>query len=588
MLKIRLLVPIVLLLGLAVAAFPVLAQGGLDPTATPNYGEQALSAGFTPDPFTLDMAAGGAEDASQTDATCTGYVSTSPDFRINWTGTVAQLRIFFLGEDDTTLVINTPSGQWLCNDDAPGTLNPNVDIQNPAAGAYNIWVGTYSGGDPVNGTLTITTDVTMNPAGTIDATLDPWFGDDEISAGFTPDPYTADVVAGGGIDASSMGADCVGYMRGSPTYRITWSGTTANLRIFYAGSDDTSLMIQDPAGNFICNDDSFDSLHPALDFPSPAAGVYNIWVGSYTQEYVFGTLYITETQLTPVDVPAGTFDPEADPNYDSENLMAGFSPDPFTVEMISGGRISAQTTNPDCNGYATRSPDFQINWSGTTANLRVFYAGDGDTTMIVNTPAGEWLCGDDSYDTLHPTVDLANPTPGTYSVWVGSYSFGDYVSGLLYVTETDLTPDQVPSVASLDPTANPNFETTDLSAGFAPDPYTVDMVGGGNVDASGTSESCEGFVTRAPDVRMNWTGSTAALQVSFTSEDDTTLVIGTPSGEFLCNNDSNGTNPAVSIPSPVDGVYNMWVGTFGGYADGTLAISQGTATAPTSGGSGKN
>ena len=44
---------------------------------------------------------------------------------------------------DVTLVVNTPSGEWLCSDDANGT-NPHIQVDQPQSGTYNIWIGTYT------------------------------------------------------------------------------------------------------------------------------------------------------------------------------------------------------------------------------------------------------------------------------------------------------------------------------------------------------------------------------------------------------------------------------------------------------------
>ena len=52
---------------------------------------------------------------------------------------------------------------------------------------------------------------------------------------------------------------------------------------------------------------------------------------------------------------------------------------------------------------------------------------------------------------------------------------------------------------------NPTFGSTNLSAGFAPDPYTVSITAGGNIDAgSALGGSCRGMIANAPDYRLNY------------------------------------------------------------------------------------
>ncbi len=121
-----------------------------------------LESGFSPDPFTVQVTSGGSVDVQQAlgnscQGTARGYATSNPDFRVQYTaGSFNQLRFFFVGQGDTTLVVNAPNGQWFCNDDADGTLSPMIVFNNPASGQYDIWVGSYSQGNTVPGTLYVT------------------------------------------------------------------------------------------------------------------------------------------------------------------------------------------------------------------------------------------------------------------------------------------------------------------------------------------------------------------------------------------------------------------------------------------------
>jgi hypothetical protein len=143
--------------------------------------------------------------------------------------------------------------------------------------------------------------------------------------------------------------------------------------------------------------------------------------------------------LTPGDSVAaqGGLDFTRNPNYGSVNLAPGFQPDPHTVQVTSGGgvNVASNITGTECRGFVTGAPDYRVNWSGTTSLLRLFFVGQGDTTLVVNDAAGNWYCDDDSFGTLHPAIDLTNPTPGQIDIWVGSFSSSSFVSGTLYVTE---------------------------------------------------------------------------------------------------------------------------------------------------------
>ncbi|MGD1996701.1 MAG: hypothetical protein PVH62_08005, partial [Anaerolineae bacterium] len=101
------------------------------------------------------------------------------------------------GGEDTTLVINDPNGSWRCNDDYSG-LDPMVEFPNPFTGQYDIWVGSYSSGDYVNGTLYIT-ELDYHP-GNLPG----------------PGPSTASVVL------SNSSGQTICYVNISPSANTTW------------------------------------------------------------------------------------------------------------------------------------------------------------------------------------------------------------------------------------------------------------------------------------------------------------------------------------------------------------------------------
>jgi hypothetical protein len=156
-----------------------------------------------------------------------------------------------------------------------------------------------------------------------------------------------------------------------------------------------------------------------------------------------GLVLATFIHLPVVTLNAGIFvplDPKLDytanANYGEANLSAGFSPDPYSVGMTSGGDVNVSYLGGGCSGFATTSPDLRINFGGGGASLlRIYFVGSsGDTTMIVNDPYGNFYCVDDSFGTVNPTIDFNNPAGGTYDIWIGSYASGTFVSGTLYVT----------------------------------------------------------------------------------------------------------------------------------------------------------
>jgi len=115
-----------------------------------------------------------------------------------------------------------------------------------------------------------------------------------------------------------------------------------------------------------------------------------------------------------------------------------------------------------------------------------------------------------------------------------------------------------------------------LSSGFLPDPMTFNIPAGGPTDVSEHVDGCVGYVADEPDLSLTYESAGGPLTFYVTSDADTTLVINGPDGEFYCNDDSDGLNPAVRFDSAASGVYDVFIGTYldGEYPPSTLHISE--------------
>lgn len=136
-------------------AGPAMAQSA---HLTANFGEIRLSAGFTPDPYTVDMVAGGSVNGSSLPGACLGNISDAPDFEVTYSAGSLPLVFRTISSADTTLIINGPDGRWYCDDDSYGDLDAEVRFNRPQSGVYDVWVGTVSGG-----TASTTLQITETP-----------------------------------------------------------------------------------------------------------------------------------------------------------------------------------------------------------------------------------------------------------------------------------------------------------------------------------------------------------------------------------------------------------------------------------------
>jgi len=576
------------------------AVARLDWDLEPTHGVADFGIGVAQGPLTIAVDAGGDIDAGMALAdqeVCYGFVTTRPSYRINYVSSGRSLTFAVTADADTTLVIADPSGAWLCNDDFDG-LNPQIFFENAAEGPYDVWVGAYSApGRIVPATLTITEDddIISQPAdepGALDATLEPVAGAIDLTAGFAPDPFTAEVAAGGPVDAYAAAPEtfCNGFVTEAPTFVLNYTAGAYPLTIRANSERDTTLVVQAPDGTFTCNDD-FNGLNPEVTFEVPETGAYAIWVGTYASagDAVPATLEISELGATVETVTL--LDWALEPAAGTGALEAGFSPDPFTVDVTAGGGVDAYTGTGDdaCWGFVTEGPTYRLNYAGG-GTLGFLVESEADTVLVISDPDGNWVCADDEGGNFDPAVFFESATTGQYDIWVGTFSgltapatltitAANPVAGNEPILEEPTTPVDPPMTdpaAAIDPAATPGFGETTLTAGFSPDPTTVDITAGGIIDAGTIDGACNGFVTAEPTYRLTYAAASWPLILSAVSEADLTIVVRTPDGEFLCNDDTNGANPAVRIEQPDAGAYEIWVGTYapGPTQAGTLFISE--------------
>ena len=281
----------------------------------PLYGSHSLQAGFMPDPVTQPVRAGGAMDLGTQErfqdatsgAQCVGFVNAGqPDYQLTYGGG-AHLQIGARSSDDVTLLINMPDGSWRCVDDTVG-FNPSLAFEPAPSGVYDVWVGTFGeeivdaevvvtefrgethfSGAPVSGP-DIGDFLSPNVVGT--------YGVVQLNAGFTPDPHTIDLVAGGGVDLSTgaerLQTSAYGYVAQSADYLVQYSG--GSLLKFYVesnGNGDAVLLVRTPSGHYHFVDDTV-GLDPVLDFENAPAGDYHVWVGTIGSDTFSATLGVTE------------------------------------------------------------------------------------------------------------------------------------------------------------------------------------------------------------------------------------------------------------------------------------------------------
>ena len=263
----------------------------------PTYGTVELGAGFQPDPNLTMVRAGGNADLESIGFY--GYVAEAPDLDLQYEAGGYSLYIYVSdAQADTVLLINDPMGEWFFNDDADGLdLRSGIVIHDPESGLYDIWVGTFDTG-MVQAEIAIS-EMSWGsaPSGEgemPDWELEPTFGTVDLAAGFKRDPYEIELIAGGSADLNSVGFS--GYVATAPDVDLQYEAGGYSLYIYVTGTgDDTVLLINDPMGDWLFNDDADGlGLRSGIEIRNPDSGLYDIWVGTYGYDLISATLVISE------------------------------------------------------------------------------------------------------------------------------------------------------------------------------------------------------------------------------------------------------------------------------------------------------
>ena len=294
-------------------------------------------------------------------------------------------------------------------------------------------------------TLTTTAFANPNTSGT------PLYGTVNLNAGFTPDPHDVDVRAGGDtdVDTLSLPSNCTGHIvTGQPDVRVNFTAGSAPFRIASCADSDTSLIINDPSGNWHCDDDT-EGRNPVVNFNGARSGQYDVWVGTYSEgssqpakvritERSGNICGSTSTGSTGSTGSGSGISVTGQPRYGNVSLVGGFTPDPHRVTVMAGGGTDvddiAGIPSSRAGHIAADRPDFRLNFTPGSSPLRFASCAGVDTTLVINDASGNWHCDDDT-EGSNPVVTLNNPPSGQYDVWIGTYSDGAAQQAILNISE---------------------------------------------------------------------------------------------------------------------------------------------------------
>lgn len=342
----------------------------------------------------------------------------------------------------------------------------------------------------------------------------------------------------------------------------------------------------------------------------------------------------TETQPPAAETPTGESapnQPEAPQSNPSQtvittapsqafltlDLAAGFALDPFFVSVNGGGTRDATELAPGCDGWTSENPVVSLNWSGEADFVEVFLYSDHNPILIVETPAGDFLCNEDTNRLLQdPTLQIDSPPAGTYNIWVGNADNVGLIPAVLVLTTRedvnigtfDLTgfvqrpairetladagnvlADAADAQAQLSATLARGFAPTVLEAGDTIT-HTAVITGGVPGFVFPTAEGspnvvCSGVINPALKQMFTVGEGVDAVNIFLETELDGTLLIVQPDGLALCVDDSadgSNLNPRILLEDLQPGSYGVVIGSVqsGEAADGIVTISTDMDLAP--------
>ncbi|MCB0107662.1 MAG: hypothetical protein KDE53_17195, partial [Caldilineaceae bacterium] len=281
-------------------------------------------------------------------------------------------------------------------------------------------------------------------------------------------------------------------------------------------------------------------------------------------------MLVEEEEMLNPATAEGIFAPEADPTT-ATLYMGGTDTlwlDPMLVSVhsgsVTGAPVNAGPLGDNCTGTIDERPEVVLNWTEDelVETLRIFFLSMGDPTLLVVTPDDEVLCSDDLNPLmLDPYLEIADPTPGRYAIYLGSFEGDVTTPGFLVVTSQEFNPATLDIAQMFPRTINPgavgeplalDVLELDSEPTVAPPtealdaetvPYTTTLVAGGELGAYNIeldNDQCTGFIAATPSFAFDWAGEAADLVLFFEADADTTLVVRDPDGAFACNDDLDG------------------------------------------------
>lgn len=561
-----------------VLVLPVVGMAG--PLAQGEDDFEYFYEGFLPDPHVREVMAGGPLEVDE-GACSYGHISEDPNLVFFYSANGASnLYIYAESEADVTLLVDD-LGSVRCDDDSYSGTNPLVVVDDSAGSVLGIYVGTYGGGTAPARLYVSERDPRLTAGAEKRGTYAD-LGWVELDQGFLPDPYDARVTAGGSAEDGQCG---FGWVSGEPTFFVDYyrsSHGSGDFHIYARSDADVTLRVVSESGDLYCDDDGLSGTDPLVVIPAAELaeeGFYDVYVGTYDGGTSPAMLYVSESD--PRDGSARS----KHGAVARIGLEEGFLPDPYSIGVDAGGHVGGDAIGCSLfGGYFPQSSTVVLDYDaiyGGTNGLYLYAESDADVTLRVEAGGRVW-CDDDGFGGTDPLVVIRSGgirSVNAFDIRVGTYDSAP-AAATLHISELDPrdATDLFPSAATIpDPRLRATHSDVSLDRAFLPDPYTLGTVPAGGPVVVNVESCGYGYAPEAPQIDIAYSGPSGSDLYVFTeSSTDTTLLVRSARGEWLCDDDGHsGNQPLVVLPD-ASGTYSIWVGTYSeeSGAQATVKVSE--------------
>lgn len=400
----------------------------------------------------------GATPAAEVVRGCPGFMPEAPMATVAVSQLTDLARAHAIGEGLAGVMVETPDGVYGCARAGIGEL-ATYTAQETAEGDYRVWPLTVEAGAVVDGWLLVSDSrLSLRDIGTMTgiafdpSIVPPLIGDEPLAPDAEPAfgrialPETGAAIADISISALVPASDARGHCNGlidqkRPDVTLDLAEGAPVLSIIAEAVTDTTLLVIGPEDYIACNDDAIDS-NPGVLYENAPAGRYAIWVGAFDEANAGPARVIASRETMGLD-PTPKLGPDAPPAHGRIELPAeGDAHVAFLLEGVD----AASYFSSDCFGLIdARRPDAVISLPVAEATLYIgAQAEEIDTTLMVVTPSGEMVCGDD-YAGMNPGLVFGDAEAGDYKVWVGAYEGGAGAQAALFASRTPQAPEEIES-----------------------------------------------------------------------------------------------------------------------------------------------